>query len=63
MGSGMLHFFLNKKKNIIFHFISLCFLHLQFVVLWMSRYDATVEAYTPNGYYVSYDSWGNREEV
>jgi survival-of-motor-neuron-related-splicing factor 30 len=26
-------------------------------------YDATVEAYTPNGYYVSYDSWGNREEV
>ncbi|XP_058752815.1 uncharacterized protein LOC131626003 [Vicia villosa] len=26
-------------------------------------YDATVEAYTPNGYYVSYDSWGNKEEV
>lgn len=29
----------------------------------MSRYDATVEAYTPNGYYVSYDNWGNKEEV
>ncbi|KAF7842829.1 survival of motor neuron-related-splicing factor 30 [Senna tora] len=26
-------------------------------------YDATVEAHTPNGYYVSYDGWGNREEV
>ncbi|KAK7263771.1 hypothetical protein RJT34_31368 [Clitoria ternatea] len=26
-------------------------------------YDATIEAYTPNGYYVSYDSWGNKEEV
>ncbi|XP_031382419.1 survival of motor neuron-related-splicing factor 30 isoform X2 [Punica granatum] len=26
-------------------------------------YDATIEAYTPNGYYVTYDSWGNREEV
>ncbi|KAL5163758.1 Survival of motor neuron-related-splicing factor 30 [Glycine soja] len=26
-------------------------------------YDATVEAYTPNGYYVSYDNWGNKEEV
>lgn len=26
-------------------------------------YDATVQAYTPNGYYVSYDSWGNKEEV
>lgn len=26
-------------------------------------YDATVEAYTPNGYYVSYDTWGNKEEV
>ncbi|MED6131169.1 hypothetical protein PIB30_007464 [Stylosanthes scabra] len=26
-------------------------------------YDATIEAYTPNGYYVSYDNWGNKEEV
>ncbi|XP_019450384.1 PREDICTED: survival of motor neuron-related-splicing factor 30-like isoform X1 [Lupinus angustifolius] len=26
-------------------------------------YDATIEAYTPNGYYVFYDSWGNKEEV
>ncbi|EPS69245.1 hypothetical protein M569_05522, partial [Genlisea aurea] len=26
-------------------------------------YDATVEAHTPNGYYVCYDGWGNREEV
>ncbi|KAF5731798.1 survival of motor neuron-related-splicing factor 30 [Tripterygium wilfordii] len=26
-------------------------------------YDATIEALTPNGYYVSYDEWGNREEV
>ncbi|KAK4254488.1 hypothetical protein QN277_009866 [Acacia crassicarpa] len=26
-------------------------------------YDATVEAHTPNGYYVAYDGWGNREEV
>ncbi|PIN12258.1 Splicing factor SPF30, partial [Handroanthus impetiginosus] len=26
-------------------------------------YDATIEALTPNGYYVSYDGWGNREEV
>ncbi|KAK4406832.1 Survival of motor neuron-related-splicing factor 30 [Sesamum angolense] len=26
-------------------------------------YDATIEAHTPNGYYVSYDEWGNKEEV
>lgn len=29
----------------------------------MFRYDATVEAHTVNGYYVSYDEWGNKEEV
>ncbi|XP_064979314.1 uncharacterized protein LOC135620341 isoform X1 [Musa acuminata AAA Group] len=26
-------------------------------------YDATIEAVTPNGYYVYYDGWGNKEEV
>ncbi|XP_062191888.1 uncharacterized protein LOC133895514 [Phragmites australis] len=26
-------------------------------------YTATVEALTPNGYYVAYDEWGNKEEV
>ncbi|KAG2261614.1 hypothetical protein Bca4012_013674 [Brassica carinata] len=26
-------------------------------------YDATVEAHTLNGYYVSYNEWGNKEEV
>ncbi|XP_011087620.1 survival of motor neuron-related-splicing factor 30 isoform X2 [Sesamum indicum] len=26
-------------------------------------YDATIEALTPNGYYVRYDGWGNKEEV
>ncbi|CAN6475380.1 unnamed protein product [Victoria cruziana] len=26
-------------------------------------YDATIEAVTANGYYVSYDGWGNKEEV
>ncbi|KAH6837919.1 nucleic acid binding/RNA binding protein [Perilla frutescens var. hirtella] len=26
-------------------------------------YDGTIEAHTPNGYYVCYDGWGNREEV
>ncbi|CAN1147419.1 Survival of motor neuron-related-splicing factor 30 [Linum perenne] len=26
-------------------------------------YDGTVEAITPNGYYVAYDGWGNKEEV
>ncbi|KAJ0011018.1 hypothetical protein Pint_33058 [Pistacia integerrima] len=26
-------------------------------------YDATVEAITPNGYYVAFDGWGNKEEV
>ncbi|XP_022716305.1 survival of motor neuron-related-splicing factor 30-like isoform X3 [Durio zibethinus] len=26
-------------------------------------YDATIEAITPNGYYVSFDGWGNKEEV
>ncbi|KAG8368924.1 hypothetical protein BUALT_Bualt15G0097000 [Buddleja alternifolia] len=26
-------------------------------------YNATIEALTPNGYYVRYDGWGNREEV
>lgn len=26
-------------------------------------YDATIEAYTPNGYMVSFDEWGNKEEV
>ncbi|KAG8364033.1 hypothetical protein BUALT_Bualt19G0084100 [Buddleja alternifolia] len=26
-------------------------------------YDATIEALTPNGYYVRYDGWANKEEV
>ncbi|XP_061357264.1 uncharacterized protein LOC133301631 isoform X2 [Gastrolobium bilobum] len=26
-------------------------------------YDATIEAYSPNGYYVCYENWGNKEEV
>ncbi|XP_043698257.1 survival of motor neuron-related-splicing factor 30-like isoform X2 [Telopea speciosissima] len=26
-------------------------------------YDAMIDAHTPNGYYVSYDGWGNKEEV
>ncbi|XP_057470230.1 uncharacterized protein LOC130759139 [Actinidia eriantha] len=26
-------------------------------------YDGTIEAVTPNGYYVCYDGWGNKEEV
>ncbi|XP_020245548.1 survival of motor neuron-related-splicing factor 30-like isoform X2 [Asparagus officinalis] len=26
-------------------------------------YDATIEAITPNGYYVRYNEWGNKEEV
>ncbi|KAI3445545.1 hypothetical protein Pfo_002210 [Paulownia fortunei] len=26
-------------------------------------YDATIESLTPNGYYVCYDGWGNKEEV
>ncbi|KAL5221002.1 hypothetical protein ABZP36_025715 [Zizania latifolia] len=26
-------------------------------------YNATIEALTPNGYYVSYEGWGNKEEV
>ncbi|XP_020098915.1 survival of motor neuron-related-splicing factor 30 isoform X2 [Ananas comosus] len=26
-------------------------------------YDATIESLTPNGYYVYYDEWGNKEEV
>nr|XP_009762522.1 PREDICTED: survival of motor neuron-related-splicing factor 30 isoform X2 [Nicotiana sylvestris]XP_009762523.1 PREDICTED: survival of motor neuron-related-splicing factor 30 isoform X2 [Nicotiana sylvestris] len=26
-------------------------------------YDATIHAHTPNGYYVCYDDWGNKEEV
>ncbi|KAM0940217.1 putative Tudor domain, survival motor neuron [Dioscorea sansibarensis] len=26
-------------------------------------YDATIEAFTSNGYFVSYDEWGNKEEV
>ncbi|XP_010554328.1 PREDICTED: survival of motor neuron-related-splicing factor 30 [Tarenaya hassleriana] len=26
-------------------------------------YDATIEAHTLNGYYVTYDEWGNKEEV
>lgn len=29
----------------------------------MFRYDATIEALTPNGYLVSYEGWGNKEEV
>ncbi|EYU33297.1 hypothetical protein MIMGU_mgv1a010686mg [Erythranthe guttata] len=28
-----------------------------------NRYDGTIEELTPNGYYVRYDGWGNREEV
>ncbi|KAK6121238.1 hypothetical protein DH2020_045012 [Rehmannia glutinosa] len=26
-------------------------------------YNATIESHTPNGYFVCYDGWGNREEV
>ncbi|KAJ9687732.1 hypothetical protein PVL29_016275 [Vitis rotundifolia] len=26
-------------------------------------YDATIDGLTPDGYYVSYDGWGNKEEV
>ncbi|XP_050377002.1 uncharacterized protein LOC126794350 isoform X2 [Argentina anserina] len=26
-------------------------------------YDATINSLTPNGYYVTYDGWGNKEEV
>ncbi|CAA0833576.1 Unknown protein [Striga hermonthica] len=26
-------------------------------------YDATIEAHSPNGYYVCYSGWGNKEEV
>lgn len=26
-------------------------------------YDATIEAFTPNGYLVAYNGWGNKEEV
>lgn len=26
-------------------------------------YEATIEAYTPNGYFVCFDGWGNKEEV
>ncbi|CAN0907391.1 Survival of motor neuron-related-splicing factor 30 [Linum grandiflorum] len=26
-------------------------------------YDGTIESITPNGYYVAYDGWGNKEEV
>nr|GMD11338.1 survival of motor neuron-related-splicing factor 30 isoform X1 [Ipomoea batatas] len=26
-------------------------------------YEGTIEAHTPNGYYVAYDGWGNKEEV
>ncbi|XP_059447249.1 uncharacterized protein LOC132178743 [Corylus avellana] len=26
-------------------------------------YDGTIEAHTPNGFYICYDGWGNREEV
>ncbi|BBG96251.1 nucleic acid-binding protein [Prunus dulcis] len=26
-------------------------------------YDATIESLTPNGYFVTYEGWGNREEV
>nr|XP_028949998.1 survival of motor neuron-related-splicing factor 30-like [Malus domestica] len=26
-------------------------------------YDATIESLTPNGYFVTYESWGNKEEV
>ncbi|XP_041015359.1 survival of motor neuron-related-splicing factor 30 isoform X1 [Juglans microcarpa x Juglans regia] len=26
-------------------------------------YEAMIEAHTPNGYYVCYDGWGNKEEV
>ena len=29
----------------------------------MFRYEATIEAHTPTGYYVYYDGWGNKEEV
>lgn len=26
-------------------------------------YDATIESHTPNGYYVTYNGWGNKEEI
>jgi len=58
MGSGIFVY-----HCIFFNFIYLCLLCFHFDVLWICRYDATIEAYTPNGYYVSYDNWGNKEEV
>ncbi|BFG19991.1 hypothetical protein Pyn_01209 [Prunus yedoensis var. nudiflora] len=38
---------------------------LSFVIqFWSSdhQYGATIKSLTPNGYFVTYDGWGNREE-
>ncbi|PQQ07356.1 hypothetical protein Pyn_10890 [Prunus yedoensis var. nudiflora] len=34
------------------------------IQFWSSdhQYGATIESLTPNGYFVTYDGWGNREE-
>lgn len=67
MESGMLRNFdpsysINLCVFFFFHILTYGY-RVWVVESWMYRYDATVEAHTPNGYYVSYDSWGNREEV
>ena len=65
MESGM-----KENKNILI--LTICFFSLpisstffsfQHLISWIFRYDATIEAITPNGYYVCFNGWGNKEEV
>jgi len=51
-------------QNFKIYIFSICFTFVfLYLISWMFRYDATIEAYSPNGYFVSYDGWGNKEEV
>ncbi|WVY89075.1 hypothetical protein V8G54_037993 (chloroplast) [Vigna mungo] len=57
-----LHFCLYYDGWACFSVILVVQVFLKYALAY-ARYNATIEAYTPNGYYVSYDNWGNKEEV
>jgi hypothetical protein len=43
--------------------VLLCSAEIPFFLMLFCRYTATVKAVTPIGYIVTYDDWGNTEEV
>lgn len=60
-------YFIYQFRFFVFHLLCqysfYCFSLIRVWFSWICRYDATIEAYTPNGYLVAYNGWGNKEEV